>query len=182
MERDQLYQLMAAQLRDDGFTSAANAVASATLTRLPGPGTVSKHALQRQLTGSSHTGPTSVDLLESGTRGAWCDAVTYELCWEAPLSPSAARFSPDGRMLGFGGIDGSVQIYDAASIMQKRGGHGPLLHAHDHSAVVNDLDFHPRASILVSASQARDGALRLSKLLIRAVLQDPCPGPLSQPP
>lgn len=46
-----VYRLVAAQLQDDGFSAAAQAVARGTMTPLPPSGALPSHALQQQLLG-----------------------------------------------------------------------------------------------------------------------------------
>lgn len=60
MQQAQLYRLVAAQLQDDGFIGAAEAVSKATLTPFPARGALPKQALRQQLDGDMNV----LDILE----------------------------------------------------------------------------------------------------------------------
>eukprot|EP00966_Prymnesium_polylepis_P137128 3168741-Prymnesium_polylepis.1 len=158
MDAAQIYRLVASQLQDDGFAGAAQAVTSATLTPLPSEGALPKHALRKQLNGEGGLGV--LDMLDSGvTLGQAREFAAYHGRWSS-MHPggAAARFSADGNLLALGGADSSVRLLDAASILQGRvpeGTNGPVVqtYARDHTGVINDVEFHPRGTILVSASQ-----------------------------
>lgn len=154
-----LYRLVAAQLQDDGFIVAAQAVASTAFIPLSEPGTVPKHALQRQLNGEGGLGV--LDLLDSGiVLGRSREYNGYQARWSSMLTgPSAARFSGDGKLLAVGSADSSVRLLDVWSILHGRIPEGAAstsvlqTYTLDHAGHITDVEFHPRGGILVSASQ-----------------------------
>ncbi len=151
MDRVALYKLVVAQLADDGYHGAAQAVAQATGT--PGPSVLSlpSHALHGLLNGS----PT-VDVLAPAAASLRCSTV-------APYRPRMAesvgahravvRFSADGKQLAVGTSDGLVHVLDAEALLAGKGSaESALRRFADHAAAVNDLDYHPSGKQLVSAS------------------------------
>jgi len=71
-----------------------------------------------------------------------------------PYSSGIARFSPDGNFLALGGDDGSICVTDVRVVREHAAIDKTSSRAYsDHANAVNDVDFHPRSPILVSASQ-----------------------------
>ncbi|BAB10643.1 cleavage stimulation factor subunit 1-like protein [Arabidopsis thaliana] len=67
-----------------------------------------------------------------------------------------ARFSPDGMFFATGGADTSIKLFEMISgDTQAR----PLIRTfYDHAEPINDLDFHPRSTILISS--AKDNCIK----------------------
>ncbi|KOO27592.1 wd40 repeat-containing protein [Chrysochromulina tobinii] len=151
MDRAALYKLVVAQLADDGYHGAAQAVSQATGT--PGPSVLSlpSHALHGLLSGSP-----KVDALAPAVSLLRSPAV-------APYRPRMAesvgahravvRFSADGKQLAVGTSDGLVHVLDADALLAGKGSaESAMRRFTDHAAAVNDLDYHPSGKQLVSAS------------------------------
>uniref|UniRef100_A0A0D9VZ53 Cleavage stimulation factor 50 kDa subunit n=1 Tax=Leersia perrieri TaxID=77586 RepID=A0A0D9VZ53_9ORYZ len=76
-----------------------------------------------------------------------------------------AKFSPDGKYFASGSGDTSIKFFEVAKIKQmmlgdsKDGPVRPVIRTfYDHTQPINDLDFHPESSILISA--AKDNTIR----------------------
>jgi WD40 repeat protein len=65
-----------------------------------------------------------------------------------PGTTFGAEFSPDGRRLVTGGVDGAVRLWDAATGR-------PLAVLHEHADVVNAVSFGPDGRTILSASDDR---------------------------
>jgi len=81
------------------------------------------------------------------------DAALVSVC-ALPYQSGIARFSPDGKFLALGGDDGSVIVTDVRLVRDQGAVDLTASRVYtDHSKPVNDVDFHPRSPVLVSASQ-----------------------------
>ncbi|CAN8264874.1 unnamed protein product [Cochlearia groenlandica] len=73
-----------------------------------------------------------------------------------------ARFSPDGMYFASGGADTSIKLFEVPKVKQMLSGDSqarPLIRSYyDHAEPINDIDFHPRSTIL--ASSAKDNCIK----------------------
>lgn len=154
MDRAALYKLVVAQLADDGYHGAAQAVAQATGT--PGSSVLAlpSGALHSLLNGNAADAlaPASATLRSPNV------APYRQRCAESVGAHRAVvRFSADGKQLAVGTSDGLVHVLDTESLLLGKGSAESALRRYaEHSAAVNDVDYHPSGGLVVSASEDKN--------------------------
>ncbi|KAJ8619767.1 hypothetical protein MRB53_028296 [Persea americana] len=71
-----------------------------------------------------------------------------------------ARFSPDGRFVATGSTDTSIKLFEISKVKQmmlpdaREGPVRPVIRTfYDHLQPINDLDFHPQSTVLISGAK-----------------------------
>ncbi|XP_024020180.1 cleavage stimulation factor subunit 50 isoform X3 [Morus notabilis] len=162
-----LNSLIVAHLRDNNLNQAASAVASATMTplnvevpannllELVAKGLAVKK--DEMLRGVSSTGLYDLVLwriLKAHQR------VSQSMSQGIFQSTRCARFSLDGKYIATGSSDTSIKLFEVAKIKQMMlpdARDGPVRTViwtfYDHALPINDLDFHPQNTILISGAK-----------------------------
>lgn len=168
------YTLVVAQLLDDGFVGAAQAVAAATHTPLPLPAHMRppprelERLLQLVPKDSLRGAQVAALDLDAPTPEGADAPQPLSPVWSSKHSGRAVSFSPDGRRAAVGALDGAIKVLDVRAMMSTaRGGAAsgasPIERTYtDHSNAVNDLVWHPSSALLVSASE--DGTMRFFEM------------------
>lgn len=174
-----LNSLIVAHLRDNSLTQAASAVASATMTPLNVEAppnrlldlvakglAVEKGDITRG-TGFTATLPlphtTAIDFSSvpdvKGSSKSFPKHETRHLSEHKNIA-RCARFSADGRFVATGSADTSIKLFEVSKIKQmllpeaKDGPVRPVIRTYyDHIQPINDLDFHPQGTILISGAK-----------------------------
>ncbi|XP_010456865.1 PREDICTED: cleavage stimulation factor subunit 50-like [Camelina sativa] len=183
----QLNALIVAHLRHHNLSQAASTVASATMTPLDievppnrllelvakglaaeNNGTLrdlSSSVLLPCSYGSTTTTRTaSIDFSVTHVKGSSKTIPKHEskTLSEHKSVVRCARFSPDGMFFATGGADTSIKLFEVPKVKQMISGDTqarPLIRTfYDHAEPLNDLDFHPRSTILVSS--AKDNCIK----------------------
>ncbi|CAA7030872.1 unnamed protein product [Microthlaspi erraticum] len=178
----QLNALIVAHLRHNNLSQAAGVVASATMTPLnvevppnrllelvakglaaENNGTlrgVSSSVLLPSSYGSITTSRTaSIDFSVTHVKGSSKILPKHESkqLSEHKSVVRCARFSSDGMFFATGGADMSIKLFEVPKVKQMLSGDTqsrPLIRSfYDHAEPINDLDFHPRSSILISSAK-----------------------------
>ncbi|KAL8141882.1 hypothetical protein V2J09_014914 [Rumex salicifolius] len=158
----QVNALIVSHLRGNDYNQVANAVALATMTPLDVESPPNR----------------LLDLVAKGlavekgepVRGV-SSSLRHDLGGSVLAPPTAAidfrhnaarcaRFSPDGKYVSTGSADMSIKLFEVAKIKQamlpdtKDAPVRPLIRTfYEHTQPINDLDFHPHNTILVSAAK-----------------------------
>ncbi|KAK4799235.1 hypothetical protein SAY86_024600 [Trapa natans] len=179
----QVNSLIVTHLRDNNFTQAASAVASATMTplnvevppnrlvELVAKGlAVERDDTVRGFSGalglggsitSSHGAATNFSSTQ-GTKGLSKSFLKHETRHLSEHKDVArcARFSSDGRFFATGSADTSIKLFEVSKIKQmmlpdSRDSSARTVTRtfYDHTQPINDLDFHPHSSILISGAK-----------------------------
>ncbi|EOA13413.1 hypothetical protein CARUB_v10026452mg [Capsella rubella] len=183
----QLNALIVAHLRHHNLSQAASAVASATMTplnievppnrllELVAKGLAAENnGTLRGLSSSvllpcsygSITAPrtASIDFSVTHLKGSSKAIPKHEskTLSEHKSVVRCARFSPDGMFFATGGADTSIKLFEVPKVKQMLSGDTqarPLIRTfYDHAEPINDLDFHPRSTILISS--AKDNCIK----------------------
>eukprot|EP01006_Ploeotia_vitrea_P026244 TRINITY_DN59220_c1_g1_i1.p1 TRINITY_DN59220_c1_g1~~TRINITY_DN59220_c1_g1_i1.p1 ORF type:complete len:418 (-),score=29.94 TRINITY_DN59220_c1_g1_i1:32-1285(-) len=170
-EKQALYQLIAAQLRNDGFIGVADAVLRTTAAFPPPPETEANRLLELVRVGwkcEPHAkGEGGVDLMKGldlegppPTKSPLAGVQERRCNFTHRNVVKSIRFSPDGKYVAIGSADGLAQIAlaqhiratpttqvleDASAIV--------LRNFDDHTQAVNDVCFHPTSPLLFTASR-----------------------------
>uniref|UniRef100_A0A1J3CVL5 Cleavage stimulation factor 50 kDa subunit n=1 Tax=Noccaea caerulescens TaxID=107243 RepID=A0A1J3CVL5_NOCCA len=183
----QLNALIVAHLRHNNLSQVASVVASATMTplnvevppnrllELVAKGLAAENNGTLRDVSSSVLLPTSYGSI-TAPRTASIDFSVTHVKGSSKILPKheskqlsehksvvrCARFSPDGMFFATGGADMSIKLFEVPKVKQMLSGDTqsrPLIRSfYDHAEPINDLDIHPRSSILISS--AKDNCIK----------------------
>ncbi|CAJ1975403.1 unnamed protein product [Sphenostylis stenocarpa] len=174
-----LNSLIVAHLRDNNLTQAASAVASATMTPLnveappnrlldlvaKGLAAEKGHITRGPDFSASLPMPHTTAIDFSTAPDMKSSAKSFPKHETRHLSEHkniarCARFSADGRFVATGSADTSIKLFEVSKIKQmllpeaKDGPVRPVIRTYyDHIQPINDLDFHPQGTILISGAK-----------------------------
>ncbi|ESW10367.1 hypothetical protein PHAVU_009G203000 [Phaseolus vulgaris] len=174
-----LNSLIVAHLRDNNLTQAASVVASATMTPLNVEAPPNRlldlvakglAAEKGDITRGTHFSASlplphtaAIDFSTAsdmkGSSKSFPKLETRHLSEHKNIA-RCARFSADGRFVATGSADTSIKLFEVSKIKQmllpeaKDGPVRPVIRTYyDHIQPINDLDFHPQGTILISGAK-----------------------------
>ncbi|KAK7354344.1 hypothetical protein VNO80_19804 [Phaseolus coccineus] len=174
-----LNSLIVAHLRDNNLTQAASVVASATMTPLnvEAPPNRLLDLIAKGLAAEKGDITRGTDFSASlplpqtaaidfstasdmkGSSKSFPKHETRHLSEHKNIA-RCARFSADGRFVATGSADTSIKLFEVSKIKQmllpeaKDGPVRPVIRTYyDHIQPINDLDFHPQGTILISGAK-----------------------------
>eukprot|EP00658_Telonema_sp_P-2_P012927 TRINITY_DN14921_c0_g1_i10.p1 TRINITY_DN14921_c0_g1~~TRINITY_DN14921_c0_g1_i10.p1 ORF type:complete len:248 (-),score=47.50 TRINITY_DN14921_c0_g1_i10:389-1132(-) len=153
MDRSQLYGLIISQLKDDGYMSAARAVASATMQDPDHEH--DPHALSRMLQ-SPQRNPKRSSSARPSASATRVDLETRFITTHKGLCRTAC-YSADGAFVATGSEDTTLKLLDVSKMgsAQQAGDEAsrPVTRAfYDHTHAVHCVAFHPSGTTLASGS------------------------------